>query len=156
MGRLNFGSFGHAKQKPRGPAASLKTSHTTTAGFRSAAVPTESLRVAGCPSKRRPSPQRAFAAPGASSTSASGISARDGIAPKAQSVLLTDAEHAPSRDSQMPRMYFPIVVPPPLSPLPVPARELPQVEIPARDVRGQLAAERRDPGPGDDGLDVIV
>lgn len=100
MGRLNFGSFGHAKQKPRGPAASLKTSHTTTAGFRSAAVPTESLRVAGCPSKRRPSPQRAFAAPGASSTSASGISARDGIAPKAQSVLLTDAEHAPSRDSR--------------------------------------------------------
>src|SRR3954452_11204582 len=44
----------------------------------------------------------------------------------------------------------------PLSPLPVPARELPQIVVPARDMRGQLAAESGGPAPGEDGLDVIL
>src|SRR4051812_2965479 len=44
----------------------------------------------------------------------------------------------------------------PPSPFPIPARELPQIIVPARDMRGQLAAEGRGPGPGEDGLDVIV
>src|SRR5258705_7210497 len=63
------------------------------------------------------------------------------------------------------RMYFPATVSStstsgtserPLSPPPVPARELPQIVVPARDMRGQLAAERRGPARGEDGLDVIV
>src|SRR6266481_8071275 len=66
------------------------------------------------------------------------------------------------------RTYFPIVVPP--SPVqlfrianltsgscvPVPVRKLPQVVVPAADMRGQIAADGRDPRTANHGQDIIV
>src|SRR5437667_7929074 len=43
-----------------------------------------------------------------------------------------------------------------VSRFPVPACELPQIVVPAAEMRGHTAFYRRDPCPGDDGLDVVV
>src|SRR5947207_5175603 len=59
------------------------------------------------------------------------------------------SRHRPfsSRASQISRL---------VSCFPVPACELPQIVVPAAEMRGHAAFYRRDPCPRDDGLDVIV
>src|SRR5712691_2812663 len=66
------------------------------------------------------------------------------------------------------RMYFPIDLAPspvqffasqirlPISRVPVPVRDLPQVVVPAAEMRGQIAAYGRDLRPAHQGLDIIV
>ncbi len=80
-----------------------------------------------------------------------------------------DAEQAGKSDDQAPEnvfshrrpaaaafRFFASQVSYPTSRLPIPARDLLQVVVPAAEMRDQIAVQGRDPRPVDDGQDIIV